>query len=100
MYYILKMSPEAKSDIITMIDEFSKLKSSKETQFLLQLGETLDYLGSNPKLFPRIYKNIRQAKVSQFPFNVFFMVEESDQNVIILAVLSENDISPISETIK
>jgi hypothetical protein len=87
MHYNLKLLPEAKEDILIAYKIKNEDNLHPESHLLHHLTETIDYLGSNPKLFPRIYNHIRYAKVSQFNLNVFFMVDESTLEVIVLAII-------------
>ncbi len=48
------------------------------------LREKLEALRSFPESFPVIYKNVRRAVVSRFPYAVFYVAEPA---VVVLAVL-------------
>ena len=87
MHYKLKLLPEVKNDIIKASKNNKEKNYPQEGHLIHQLTETIDYLGSNPKLFPRVYNHIRYAKVSQFSFNVFFTVNESTLEVIVIAII-------------
>ena len=86
MHYKLKLLPEINEDILKAYKNKKEENLQPEDHLFDHLIETIDYLGSNPKLFPRIYNHIRYAKVSQFTLNVFFIVDESTLEVIIIAI--------------
>ncbi len=89
MKLIIKLLPEAEKDIQKTMDSFSNDDPAKAQEFWIQLIESIEYLSNNPKLFPRVFKNIRQASVSKFPFMINFIFETENKKIIILAIVEE-----------
>jgi plasmid stabilization system protein ParE len=91
MSYLLKLLPEARSDILLTKDWYFKNHPDLSQHFFLQLSESIDYLSSNPKLFDEVYKDVRQVRISRSPFNIFFQIDEINQFIVILAVIHASD---------
>jgi plasmid stabilization system protein ParE len=53
--------------------------------FLRRLRETLELVRLRPESAPLIYKTVRRAIVSKFPYVVFYVAEST--RVVVLAVL-------------
>lgn len=43
------------------------------SQFFTAVQETIAHIVENPRRFPLVYRDLRQAPVSRFPYLVFFM---------------------------
>ena len=43
------------------------------SQFFAAVQETIAHIVENPRRFPLVYRDLRQAPVSRFPYLVFFM---------------------------
>ena len=97
MNYSIKLLQEINLDIVNAVNWDKEHRPYGESRIISQLAETIDYLGSNPKLFPRTYKDIRMAQVSLYPFNVFFTINETTNQVVILAIIQVNQIPKIEE---
>ena len=99
MNYTIKLLKEINSDISKAMNWDMTHQNNISKRFVTQLAETIDYLGSNPKLFPRKYKDIRLAKVSLYPFHVFFTINETSNEVIILAILHTGENSDLPSSL-
>jgi plasmid stabilization system protein ParE len=55
------------------------------TNFLAALRERLEAVHDNPESSPIVYRDIRRAVVSRFPYLVFYLA--SPERVMVLAVL-------------
>lgn len=87
MNYTIKITQDAQSDIQDASDWYNNQQSQLGHRFFIQVAETIDYIANNPKLFPIKHQNARQANVSKFPFNVFYLFDEDKKLIVIIAVL-------------
>lgn len=53
--------------------------------FLQDVRSTLSFAAHNPNAYPLIYKNVQRAVLSDFPFSIFYLLQ--DMELIVLAVL-------------
>lgn len=86
MNYTLKIIPEAQIDIQEATHWYNQQQEQLGDRFFIQVAETIDYIVTNPMLFPLKYKQVRQTTVSKFPFNVFYTTDESNARIFIIAV--------------
>lgn len=93
MEFALKISEDALKDIRQIEQSFQSQNIQLARLFTVQLNETIDYLGTNPKLFETIHGKIRQATVSRFPYHVFYVIDESKMLINIIAVLQANPVN-------
>ena len=54
-------------------------------EFVSELRVCLEGLGSHPESAPVVYRDVRRAIISKFPYLVFYVVEP--KRVVVLAVL-------------
>ena len=50
--------------------------------FLEQLTRTDSFLSANPYLYPCVEKTIRRANLNQFPYALFYVIDEDTVNVL------------------
>jgi plasmid stabilization system protein ParE len=75
----------AECDIQTTFEWYESQQSGLGEEFLAHLREKLEALRSFPESFPVLYRNVRRAVVSRFPYAVFYVAESA--RVVVLAVL-------------
>lgn len=55
------------------------------TDFLDSVDASLTIIREHPNLYPKIYKQVRRAIISRFPFAIFYILETD--RILILAIL-------------
>ena len=84
MAYKLIVSPRAQKEIENAIDFYTWNSSSAPKRFIEHLGTTYIALESNP-FFEIVYKNIRAVKIKKFPYSIYFVINEKQNTVKIIA---------------
>jgi plasmid stabilization system protein ParE len=87
MSYSLKILPDARSDMREAIDWYNSQKKGLGTKFFKHLAEAMKLVLENPHLFQIRYKEVRQANIKTFPFQVHFFIDEERHDVVVIAVL-------------
>jgi len=59
-------------------------------QFRAAVDTVVGRMGSNPRQFPVVFKNVRRALLRRFPYSLFFIVEERSLLVIACFHASRN----------
>lgn len=59
-------------------------KAGLGERFVDRVQETLDRIGPMPELYAVTYRNIRRARVPQFPYNVYYRI--LDDRIEVIAV--------------
>ncbi len=75
----------AERDIREAVEWYEARQSGIGEKFLSQLRETLEAVRGLPESTPLIYKSVRRAVVSRFPYLAFYVAEP--ERVVVLAVL-------------
>ena len=75
----------AERDIQGVFEWYEAQQSGLGEEFLAHLRGTLESLREFPESGPVIYKNVRRAIVSKFPYFVFYI--DTATRVVVLAVL-------------
>ncbi len=89
MGYKIIISPRAFTEIKNAIDYYSLASLDAPQKFIFQLESSYSDLKINP--FKRIrYKNIRAIKLKIFPHYLYFVVNEKDKIIKILACFHGN----------
>ena len=81
--YLLR--PRAENDIQSIHEWYESQRSGLGEEFLVSLRERLEMIQKFPESHPILYRNVRRAIVSRFPYFVFYVVQPT--RVAILAVL-------------
>ena len=78
------ISPRAQKEIIDAIDFYVLHSISTPQLFILELQKSYKSLSLNP--FFRIrYKNIRALKLNNYPYSLFFVVNETSKIIKIIS---------------
>jgi plasmid stabilization system protein ParE len=72
----LVMLPPAKRDVRKGYDWYEEQRPGLGDVFLKRVEECLASIRRNPKAFQAVAKDARRAVVKQFPYVVFFKIEE------------------------
>ena len=96
MNYTILFSPEA-SDDLTEILGYYKSQSSPDLQkrFITALSTALKTLQAHPKFFSIRFKNARCGVVKTFPYNIYYWVDDGQQNINLFAILHQSRHSKI-----
>ena len=85
MSYVIRVRPEAVSDIDKQASYYEAQDAGLGGRFARAVAMTIDGIAPMPlKLRPR-HQDVRLALVGRFPFGVAYVVEEGD--IVVLAVL-------------
>jgi plasmid stabilization system protein ParE len=76
-------APEA--DLAEAYQWYESQRKGLGEDFLLCVDDALAKIARNPKVYAKVYKEIRRASLKRFPFAVFFV--ENDATVSVLAVI-------------
>ena len=75
----------AERDIQAAFDWYETQRVGLGEEFLDHVRRTLEILRRRPEAFPVLYKNVRRAVISKFPYSVFYVAEHT--RTAVLAVL-------------
>jgi toxin ParE1/3/4 len=83
----LFFEPEAIADIEATRSWYGQQSPGLGTRFVNDAGATFIRIQLNPRLYPRVFPRVRRALLRQFPYIVFFEIE--DGIIFVLAVLHQ-----------
>jgi toxin ParE1/3/4 len=83
--YKLIVKPFAEEDAAKAAVWYNHKSDGLGNEFLLVLDAKINEIQRSPNRFQVIYKNIRRALTSRFPYGIFFIVELD--TIYILAIL-------------
>lgn len=86
--YNLKIEPEALVDIQEITNWYNQQRNGLGGQFQKAVIKQIDSLSKNPQAFAIRYSEIRCVAIKKFPYMVHFFVNETDNSVEILAIIS------------
>jgi len=81
----LILKPLAENDVAEAAIWYNFQREGLGEEFLLALEAKFNEIQRNPYQFKIIYKNVRRAFPSRFPYGIFFITE--DNIVFVLAVV-------------
>jgi plasmid stabilization system protein ParE len=87
MEYELVLATDATQDIDEAIEWYEAQKEGLGIKFALSFKESVRFLENNPQMYAKIFEEIRRVLVRGFPYSVYYLIEESKQEVLIFAVI-------------
>ena len=84
MAYKLIVSPRAQKEIENAIDYYLVYNINSSEKFITLLQSAYGILIENP-FFRVKYKNVRALKIKKFPFSLYFVINELNDTVRVLA---------------
>jgi len=82
------LRPRAERDIQSVFDWYESQQPALGDEFKASLHERLGTIREFPESAPIIYRDVRRAVVSRFPYLIFFVVRPT--RVAVLAVLHQS----------
>jgi len=79
------LRPRAENDIQSAFEWYESQRPRLGDEFLASVREKLEAVRSFPESSPIIYRDVRRAVVSRFPYLIFYVVRPT--RVSVLAVL-------------
>jgi plasmid stabilization system protein ParE len=79
------LRPRAERDIQSIFDWYESQRPGLGDEFLVSLRERLETVRRFPEASPVLYRDVRRAVVSRFPYVVFYVVQPT--RVAVLAVV-------------
>lgn len=84
MKYRIIIRPEAETDLSGAFHWYEEQNAGLGLEFFRCVEAAFDTIIRNPELYRKVYKDIRRALTSRFPYGVFYLIDEN--KVIIIAV--------------
>lgn len=85
MTYVIRLRAEAENDIHDAAGWYESQRLHLGHEFLDEIEASFTRISENPLQFPILYRGIRRALLSRFPFGVFFRVEAG--RIVVLAIM-------------
>lgn len=73
----LKLSPFAEKDLEESIEYYNERRDDLGNEFANSVSNTFEKIKENPNQFPVEFKEMRKAQTERFPFNIFFVVNNT-----------------------
>lgn len=87
MSYSFVNRPAVKVDIINATNYYKKINPELAKQFLFRIREAKAYIALSPIGFQIKYNNVRTLLLRQFPYHIHYLIDDTKQQIIILAVI-------------
>jgi hypothetical protein len=87
MTYQIVNRPGMKSDILNAIEHYKNISPDLANQFLSRIREAKDYISLYPFAFGIKYKNVRTLLLKQFPYQLHYLINHDQKQIIILAII-------------
>lgn len=81
---------EARDEFIESAGWYEQQRTGLGLQFIDAVEKTIDTVAENPRLFQKIYRDVRRARVSRFPYGVFYQIERDRIRVLSVSHLSRD----------
>ncbi len=86
--YTVKIEPEALADIQEITDWYNKAQAGLGKRFQKAAIKHINSLKTDPQVYAIRYKEIRCVLIKKFPYMAHFYVNDGNNTVEVLAVIS------------
>ncbi|MBK8805778.1 MAG: type II toxin-antitoxin system RelE/ParE family toxin [Bacteroidales bacterium] len=86
--YIVKIEPEALADIQEITNWYNEARTGLGKRFQNTVIKQINSLTKNPLIYTIRYKEIRCILVEKFPYMVHFYINNENNTVEVLAIIS------------
>jgi len=86
--YKIKIEPEALADIQTITAWYNEAQTRLGERFQKTVISHINSLNKNPQICAIRYKEIRCVLIKKFPYMVHFFINDENNTVEILAIIS------------
>lgn len=93
MRFEVRVSAAAEQDVIDAVDWYESEQNGLGSSFLNALDLEFELLSRSP-FFPIRFDSVRCVPLRQFPYLIYFRVDEDESRVLILAILHTARRSP------
>ncbi len=87
MSYTFINRPAVRADIIEATSYYKNINPNLATQFLLRIREAKSAIEQNPLGFEIRYKGVRTYLLKQFPYHIYYSIDEVNKRIAILAII-------------
>jgi plasmid stabilization system protein ParE len=87
MNYTFINRPNVKVDIEQAIEYYKSINPILAKKFLERLKEAKFYIAKSPYSFQIKYDVVRTVLLKQFPYHIHYLIDESQNKIIVLAIL-------------
>lgn len=90
MKYTIKIEPDAQIDLEEAVLWYENQQKSLGEKFALEVYNKIEFIGENPKVYSVVFKNIRNAILDRFPFNIYFFLKNDSIHIFAIIHQSRN----------
>lgn len=87
MAYTLQYFDEVEKDVNKAKKWYKKEKEGQEVEFASEIENAIYRILESPQIFAIRYKKVRIAHPKIFPYNIHFYIDESNNKVVIIAIV-------------
>jgi plasmid stabilization system protein ParE len=84
----LLIRPEAEAEIVEAHNWYKLQAEGLSSEFLRAVDACLSAIEREPLAYPIVYKQVRRALVRKFPYSIFFVYEQLDEETERIVVLA------------
>jgi plasmid stabilization system protein ParE len=84
--YRIQFIPEARLDIKEIIDWYNDQKPGLGKRFFQSLKSKLAYIQISPFHFQIDYREIRNALLDTFPYQIHYRILDNNKSILVLAI--------------
>ncbi|MBA2614040.1 MAG: type II toxin-antitoxin system RelE/ParE family toxin [Bacteroidetes bacterium] len=84
MKFEIFFSEGAEKDFNEITEWYKRIRTGLDFDFILCLENEIELIKREPLIYKQVSKKIRKAIIHRFPFNVFYVIEET--TIVIIAI--------------
>jgi len=84
----IKIEPDAYDDILLTVDWYNKQQANLGSRFKKMVINQINALAKNPRIYAVRYKEIRCLPIRKFPYLAHYYVNNENNTIEILAIIS------------
>lgn len=85
--YKIKLLPDARLDLKESIGWYNQQKAGLGKRFYESEKSKLNYIKNNPLHYQVSYRDVRNALVNKFPYQIHYRIEEESKRIVVFGVI-------------
>jgi plasmid stabilization system protein ParE len=88
MQFTIYLSLRASKDIIDAVEYYNSKSTGLGKRLAFEVDTLLSKIANLPETYSLRYRNVRAAKVSTFPYLIFYKIEEAKSVIQVLRIFN------------
>ena len=87
MNWSIIIRPEAENDLSESYNWYENQRFGLGNEYILRVEAALESIRYAPLVYACIYKKVRRILIRRFPYGIFYILNQKQKKIIVLAIM-------------